>query len=300
MGRCAQVGTLRKGSKKTAEKETARPRKGAGLSSEPDYSRITLVLLTRTDDEGSSAGNEDHASSGQGNGAHAAGLGQVDAVLAIRGGIGNLGSLSSLRRGQRNGRSSELVGLIGREAITSGGFGLDKDDIEVLLEDYLASQGVALNVAGVLVRPSEAVLTGLDVDVLVSGGLDRGLAVGLEDLEDSASERLLGLGVVLVNAGLAEIDGHRGTIAVIVGVSLVAEAIHDSGVVADLGGVLDGDLLVSIKGKSFQEIALFVAKRLSPLDDVLSTATSFVLRTYKRGGRLYLDEETDDREWTVL
>lgn len=60
------------------------------------------------------------------------------------------------------------------------------------------------------------------------------------------------------------------------------------------------DLLVSIKGKSFQEIALFVAKRLSPLDDVLSTATSFVLRTYKRGGRLYLDEETDDREWTVL
>ena len=60
------------------------------------------------------------------------------------------------------------------------------------------------------------------------------------------------------------------------------------------------DLQVVIKGRSFQEIAIFVAKRLSPLDDVLSTATSFVLRTYKRGGRLYLDEETDDREWTVL
>ena len=37
------------------------------------------------------------------------------------------------------------------------------------------------------------------------------------------------------------------------------------------------DLQVIIKGHSFQEIALFVAKRLSPLDDVLSTATSFVL-----------------------
>ena len=60
------------------------------------------------------------------------------------------------------------------------------------------------------------------------------------------------------------------------------------------------DLQVLIKGRSFQEIAIFVAKRLSPLDDVLSTATSFVLRTYKRSGRLYLDEETDDREWTVL
>ena len=39
------------------------------------------------------------------------------------------------------------------------------------------------------------------------------------------------------------------------------------------------DLQVVIKGRSFQEIALFVAKRLSPLDDVLSTATSFVRRT---------------------
>lgn len=38
------------------------------------------------------------------------------------------------------------------------------------------------------------------------------------------------------------------------------------------------DLQVIIKGRSFQEIAIFVAKRLSPLDDVLSTATSFVLR----------------------
>ena len=60
------------------------------------------------------------------------------------------------------------------------------------------------------------------------------------------------------------------------------------------------DLQVTIKGRSFQEIAIFVAKRLSPLDDVLSTATSFVLRPYKRGGRLYLAEEPDERECTVL
>lgn len=60
------------------------------------------------------------------------------------------------------------------------------------------------------------------------------------------------------------------------------------------------DLQVVIKGHSFQEIALFVAKRLSPLDDVISTATSFVLRVYKRGGRLYQGEEIDERECTVL
>ena len=45
------------------------------------------------------------------------------------------------------------------------------------------------------------------------------------------------------------------------------------------------DLQLVIKGQTFQEIALFVAKRLSPLDDVLSTATHFVLRTYKKEGR---------------
>ena len=60
------------------------------------------------------------------------------------------------------------------------------------------------------------------------------------------------------------------------------------------------DLQLIIKGRTFQEVALFVAKRLSPLDDVLSTATHFVLRIYKREGRLYQLEEIDERECTVL
>ena len=55
-------------------------------------------------------------------------------------------------------------------------------------------------------------------------------------------------------------------------------------------------LQLVIKGKTFQEIALFVAKRLSPLDAVLSTATHFVLRTYKREGKLYQMDEIDERE----
>ncbi len=60
------------------------------------------------------------------------------------------------------------------------------------------------------------------------------------------------------------------------------------------------DLQVVIRGRTFQDIAFFVAKRLSPLDDVLSTATHFVLRTYKREGKLYMAEEVDERECTVL
>ena len=60
------------------------------------------------------------------------------------------------------------------------------------------------------------------------------------------------------------------------------------------------DLQLTIKGRTFQDIALFVAKRLSTLDAVLSTATHFVLRTYKKEGRLYTAEEIDERELTVL
>ena len=54
------------------------------------------------------------------------------------------------------------------------------------------------------------------------------------------------------------------------------------------------DLQLTIKGRTFQDIALFVAKRLSTLDAVLSTATHFVLRTYKKEGRLYTAEEIDE------
>ena len=60
------------------------------------------------------------------------------------------------------------------------------------------------------------------------------------------------------------------------------------------------DLAVTVTGSSLKVIALFVAQRLSTIDGVLSTATHFVLRTYKKEGRLYQDEEIDERECTVL
>lgn len=47
------------------------------------------------------------------------------------------------------------------------------------------------------------------------------------------------------------------------------------------------DLSVTVKGMSLQEVAAFVAQRLSTLDDVLSTTTHFVLRTYKKEGALF-------------
>lgn len=52
------------------------------------------------------------------------------------------------------------------------------------------------------------------------------------------------------------------------------------------------DLAVFVKGKTMHEVAMFVAKRLSTLDDVLSTATHFVLSKYKEGGFI-LDYKKD-------
>ena len=60
------------------------------------------------------------------------------------------------------------------------------------------------------------------------------------------------------------------------------------------------DLLVEIKAKSFQEIAMFVFNRLSPMDDVNETATHFVLRPYKQAGIIYHDDEEDGRSFVSL
>ncbi len=59
------------------------------------------------------------------------------------------------------------------------------------------------------------------------------------------------------------------------------------------------DLSVTVKGMSLQEVANFVAQRLSILDDVLSTTTHFVLRTYKKDGALYGLDERDERQGGV-
>ncbi len=56
------------------------------------------------------------------------------------------------------------------------------------------------------------------------------------------------------------------------------------------------DLALTISGRNFKDIALFVAHRLAPLDGVQSTATHFVLRKYKERGVLMVEETVDERE----
>ena len=56
------------------------------------------------------------------------------------------------------------------------------------------------------------------------------------------------------------------------------------------------DLSVRLTGRTFRDVAMFVAKRLAPLDGVLSTATHFVLNTYKERGVLFMEDEKDERQ----
>jgi DNA-binding Lrp family transcriptional regulator len=58
------------------------------------------------------------------------------------------------------------------------------------------------------------------------------------------------------------------------------------------------DLSVTIEGKSMKEVAFFVAQKLSTLDQVISTATHFILKTYKHDGVIY-DQRDDDRRMVV-
>ena len=50
------------------------------------------------------------------------------------------------------------------------------------------------------------------------------------------------------------------------------------------------DFAVIVRAATIQDIAMFVAKRLSTLDSVISTATHFVLTRYKDSGMILCDD----------
>lgn len=55
------------------------------------------------------------------------------------------------------------------------------------------------------------------------------------------------------------------------------------------------DLLVLVEARTLKELALFVSEKLSPLENVTGTATSFVLKRYKQDGIIFVGEHTDKR-----
>lgn len=60
------------------------------------------------------------------------------------------------------------------------------------------------------------------------------------------------------------------------------------------------DFAVYVTGKTFQEIAMFVARRLSTIDSVVSTATHFILKRYKESDVVIEEIRKDERRTTLL
>ncbi len=59
------------------------------------------------------------------------------------------------------------------------------------------------------------------------------------------------------------------------------------------------DLIVVVVGKDIRDVANFVAEELAPHPQVVSTATHFVLRTYKRDGVLVSTDKPEDKRLLV-
>ena len=59
------------------------------------------------------------------------------------------------------------------------------------------------------------------------------------------------------------------------------------------------DLLLTVNGKTIQDVSSFVAKQLAAMDGILSTATHFMLKRYKEKSVSLVDTKKDGREMVV-
>ncbi len=59
------------------------------------------------------------------------------------------------------------------------------------------------------------------------------------------------------------------------------------------------DLVVYIEGRTMREVAAFVTQKLASIEHVLSTATHFVLKTYKLQGTLVEEDGEEDRRLMI-
>lgn len=60
------------------------------------------------------------------------------------------------------------------------------------------------------------------------------------------------------------------------------------------------DLMLIIEGRTMKDVAYFVAYKLAPIEDVMATATHFVLKKYKDKGVIYKASCKDERESLML
>ncbi len=61
------------------------------------------------------------------------------------------------------------------------------------------------------------------------------------------------------------------------------------------------DLSLVVTGDTMNDVASFVSRRLSPIENVLSCQTNFILKNFKDGGVIMIDsiEEEDKRSYVI-
>ena len=130
-------------------------------------------------------------------------------------------------------------------------------------------------------------MTEAQVDAAIAKLEKDGIVRGYKPLIDwdKTGEELV-TAIIELNVAPSKDEGFDG----------IAETIMSFDEVESLSLMSGGhDLMVTVNGRSFKDVAMFVAKRLSSLDGVLSTATHFVLKKYKERGVLFTEEEQDER-----
>lgn len=55
------------------------------------------------------------------------------------------------------------------------------------------------------------------------------------------------------------------------------------------------DLLVTLEGRTLLEVSQFVSDKLSPIEEVVSTATHFILKKYKDHGTILMQKPESER-----
>lgn len=99
-------------------------------------------------------------------------------------------------------------------------------------------------------------------------------------------------GVEKVNALIeVRVTPQRGR-----GFEKIAERIYNYPEVSSISLISGAyDFLVTIEGKSLMEVSRFVSEKLSPIDEVVGTATHFILKKYKDHGTILAQKEKAER-----
>lgn len=99
-------------------------------------------------------------------------------------------------------------------------------------------------------------------------------------------------GVEKVNALIeVRVTPQRGR-----GFEKIAERIYNYPEVSSVSLISGAyDFQVTLEGKSLMEVSRFVSEKLSPIDEVVGTATHFILKKYKDHGTILAQKEKAER-----